>query len=472
MFVLNKKILLFTIFILLTLNSVRAENVVLVTPESSITVYAGYTSRLEIPIKNEGDVKDIFYFSVWPGDWISMERYWMSLEPDESSIIKLSITPPAMTEEGKMVFRLTTHALDTKTSDSKLIYINVQRKTDVIISEVKMNKQIFKPGEVLTIQPILKNMEKTQSHKVHLTTNILKDNMIIKKFEETTTIEPKSLKTITHLFNVKKTHVFGDYDVEVVLTDLENELLDEEGVKFNIERVYDMVQKKTKEYGLFYTMVKIEVFNNGNVPNSNFTITESIPVIFQYFFHPDIEPNQEEKKDNRVVYTWEIKGLDPDQSKTITYKLRFINAFFVLIIVILLIFITFWFSNRPLINKRYRGVLREGKEVLISLHVKNKGRKALKNVIVKDFVPSVARVVREFDTLTPELKRKSTGTSLIWSINKIKPKEEVILTYKIKPIIEIIGEMKIPKAYFTHETKKGKKRKVASKIITVKGKVK
>ena len=468
----NKKVLLFTILVVFMFNLVRAEQVTLVTPESSIIVYAGYTSELEVPIKNEGEVKDIFYFSVWPSEWISMERYWMSLNPGESSTIKLFVSPPITAEEGKRVFIITSHGLDTKTSDSKLIYISVQRKTDVFISEVKMNKQIFKPDEILTIQPVLKNMEKTQSHEVYLTTSIMKDNMVIKKFEKTVTIEPKSLKTITHLFSVERTHVFGDYVIEVVLRDAENKLLDKEDTKFKIERVYDMLQKKTVEYGLFYTTVKIEIINNGNVPNSNFTVTESVPRIAQYFFHPEIEPEQEEKKDNRVVYLWTVKGLSPGETRMITYRLRFINVFFVLLAIILLILVGVWVSTRPVLSKRYRGILREGKEVFISLHIKNRGRKQLKNIIVKDFVPSIARVIRKFDTITPELKRKSTGTELIWSINKLKPKEEVILTYRIKPIIEIVGEMKLPKAYFTHETKKGKKRKVVSKTITIKGKVK
>ncbi len=122
--------------------------------------------------------------------------------------------------------------------------------------------------------------------------------------------------------------------------------------------------------------------------------------------------------------------------------------------------------------KKYMGILAKDEAVTISLHVKNKSRKILDSVIVKDFVPAIATVIKEFDTLTPSITRKATGTELTWQVKDVRPKEERVLTYKIKPVIEILGDLKLPKAHLLYETKKGKKRKTLSKTITIMRKVK
>ena len=81
----------------------------------------------------------------------------------------------------------------------------------------------------------------------------------------------------------------------------------------------------------------------------------------------------------------------------------------------------------------------------------------MSNLVVRDFVPAIATVVKKFDTLAPKIKRKAMGTELTWRIKQLKPKEERILTYRIKPVIEFIGKLKLPKAYLIYKTKSGNK---------------
>lgn len=470
----NTKLIFFiiTLFLIFSPSSVKAEEIQIIAPEIPIIIYAGRTNELQIPIKNEGKTRDIFYFSVWPSQWISLEKSWVSLDSEESGNISLIITPPIDVEEGTRIFTVTARSLSTKVSDSKDVYLNVKRKVDIFISEIKLNKQILRPDETLTIQPVITNIDKTQSYEIYLTTKILKDNLLIKKFDETISMEPSSIKTLTQLLPVKITHAHGDYDIVVTIRDSLNEFLDEEKSSFKIERVYDVVEQKTVEYGLFYSMVRVDVTNRGNVFQSNFSVEESIPIILGYFFYPEVEPVSEIRKDNRIVYTWRIESLDPDETRTIGYQLRFFNIILGTIIVTILVIVSFYLFLKPTLVKKYAELFVGEKENIVSLYIKNRGRKAIKNIVIKDFVPALARVVRKFDTLVPEINRKDIGTELTWKIDKLKPREERILTYRIKPIIEVLGELKLPKAYFTYETKKGKKKKVVSKTFILKTKVK
>lgn len=466
----NKKIILFAIVFFLCSTSI-AKSVEIIVPETSVTVYAGQSNELEIPVKNDGDSTDTFYFSIWPTEWVAIDKYWVALKAGETGEISFTLTPPVDAEEETITFTITVTSVSTKESYTEQVYLDVKRKTRVFISELKLNKQSLKPGDTLIIQPIITNLDKKETHEVYVTTKILKDGLIVQKFEDSVSIEPESKKTLTNSFEVRITNLFGSYEIIVTIRDSLNEFVDESKSSFKIKRVYDVFEEKSVKYGFLCSVIEVKITNRGNVPRSGFSVTESVPMISKYFFYPEVEPTYETKKDNRIVYGWSVE-VDPGETKAIKYQFRFINIALSSGIVIVAIIIIFWFMFKPTLSKSYRGILAGQNEIKVLLSIKNKTRKQLNNVIVTDFVPPIARVIREFQTLVPEITRKQTGTGLKWKISKLKPIEERIITYKIKPVIEITGELKLPKSHFTYETRKGKKKMVASKSILIKAKVK
>jgi len=471
----NKKIVFFlsTLIIITSFfHSVYAQDIEIVVPEKSVTVYAGKMNELEILVKNNGDTKDTLYFSIWPTYWVSLEKYWTSLGGGETTSILMTIEPPRDAEEKTNTFTITAISVDFDISVSKDIYLDIRRTTDVYLSEIKINKQSFKIDETVFIEPVLTSLEKRESTDVFMTTKIMKDDLIIKKFEDVPSIGPESTETLSHSFDIKGTHDPGDYSITVTLRDNLNKVLDEKIIAFKIETVHEIDKKKETKNSLLYNTVAIRVTNNGNVRESSFYVSESLPLISKNFFYPEIEPVSEEEKDNRIVYTWLVHDLDPGETRTIKYQLRFVNVVLISCILIIAIIWIVWLFFRPKLMKNYIGSLAKEREVTVSLYLKNKWRKPLNNIEVKDFVPAVVTVIKKFDTLTPKIKRKAAGTELIWNIKQLKPREERILTYKIRPVIDIIGELKLPKAYLTYETKKGKERRSLSKTITVMGKVK
>ncbi len=118
------------------------------------------------------------------------------------------------------------------------------------------------------------------------------------------------------------------------------------------------------------------------------------------------------------------------------------------------------------------GLLAGGKEITISLNLRNRSRKVIRDIVVRDHVSPLAAVVKKFDTLVPNINRKVTGTELTWKIKELKPKEERVLTYKIRPSVDILGQLRLPKAHALFKTKKGKRSRVLSKTVSIMGKVK
>ncbi|MCX6821205.1 MAG: hypothetical protein NTW30_00330 [Candidatus Aenigmarchaeota archaeon] len=465
---------IFLIFFVLSSGLVRSEGIEIIVPNEPVAVYTGQTNELEILIKNDRNVKDTFYFSTSATtQWISLKNSWASLGTGEVTSLSLVIEPPIDTEEGTSILSITVRSVDYNVSASKQVYFSVKRSSPVFITEIKLNKQSLKPGETLVIQPVLTNVDKNQRMDVFVTTKILKDDYLVQSFDNSISIGPSKIETVSNNFVIKLTHTPGNYNIFSSVKDNLNKLLSQKTTTFKIEQLPRRInEEKEITNSVFYSNTVIRVTNNGNVPERNFNVLVSLPTISKKFFHPEVEPTSQEEKDNKIIYKWFISELSPGETITIKYQLQFTNLIIASSILIIVIVWILWLFYQPKLMKKYMGLLSKDEQITISLHVKNKSRKLLDTVTVKDFVPAIATVIKEFGTIEPTIKIKPGGTELTWQVKNIRPKEERVLTYKIKPMIEILGSLKLPKAHLMFETKKGKIKKTLSKTITIMGKVK
>lgn len=85
--------------------------------------------EIKIPIKNEGTITDTIYLSVWPSQWVTVDKYWLTINPDETQLVSLFITPPETAEEGIHVFIITANSLNTNKTETKSLYLNVQKNS-------------------------------------------------------------------------------------------------------------------------------------------------------------------------------------------------------------------------------------------------------------------------------------------------------------------------------------------------------
>jgi hypothetical protein len=100
--------------------------------------------------------------------------------------------------------------------------------------------------------------------------------------------------------------------------------------------------------------------------------------------------------------------------------------------------------------------------------VRNKTSHEIRDVEVRDFIPSIARVVEKFDTLKPRIKSTEGGTELRWSFDSLKARDERVLTYKIRPVVDVVGNLNLPHAHVKYSDRKKVKRMLASKSLAVK----
>jgi len=251
----------------------------------------------------------------------------------------------------------------------------------------------------------------------------------------------------------------GSYDVKVSIP--------EYGVsgetEFYIPPVHKIVRKKEIVSTPFGDKVIITIRNEGNV-EEDYVLSETLPPN-QYVEFPE-NPTSSYMDEEGMKYNWRIEGLAVGKSVAITYNISRLPFIIGSLISVICIFALLGVGavkvRTPNIKKRY---IRKRNEHLIVLEIKGALTKGLKNVIVKDRVSPLGKVVPEFEGPKPIVRESESGTELIWRLGDIKPRSEIYLTYRIRPLIE--AQLKMPRAYLTYRTEDDRKIRVFSKQIVL-----
>jgi hypothetical protein len=156
--------------------------------------------------------------------------------------------------------------------------------------------------------------------------------------------------------------------------------------------------------------------------------------------------------------------LKPSESKSLSYSEIYWPTYVIILIAVVVIALVFLQSTAFTINKNVIGDkrMKSGKEISVSLNLKNKKRE-IDKAIVKDVVPSGFSIVSKFETVKPIIRKIADGIELNWKVSKLKPQEERVFHYTIKPV-ETLKERKLPSAEIKAVQNKKLMKKNSNKI--------
>jgi hypothetical protein len=476
-----KKVILIILSFFLISPAALAQKVEIITSATNVIVYTNEVQTIDVTIKNMQTESDIFSLSVSPspipGVNANLEKYAVEINANSTTTVKLYFSAAIDAPELISAFTITARSITNEdVTSSKSVYLRVIRKTDVYISDLKLSKYALNPEETLTIDVQLTSVSEKPSGLYTLQTIIKKDDSIVQRFDETVVgLGPKLSKTVSNSYFVKKYETPGTYAVDAILKDSLNNMVSAMSSKFKVNEVSKLPTEytaKTTDIGFLSVTTTIMIKNEGNVPTPTFYVTESIPTFAEKLFVPEIEPTSSKKSDNRIVYSWLVPSLQPGQQVTIRYKFSLLAVWLAILAIIAIVYLAYRLTFAPTIVKKHRhkGEITRDKEILISLDVRNRTIREIKDVIVKDRVPSIAKVVDKFDTLKPKIKVTDAGTELYWKFDSLKPREERILTYRIKPVVDVMGALKLPHAVIRYTDQKKEKKVVSSKSLIIKPK--
>jgi hypothetical protein len=327
----------------------------------------------------------------------------------------------------------------------------------------------YKPNDVVAITTKITNIGEKYSDQLNVETDIIFEKNAIKRFDNSIVVAKKSTGVIKNNFIVDKYAEPGTYYIESILKDVYNRKINSMTATFKVEEVLSQPKiNKTVVYGILSSKTIVTVRNDNNVVMPDFYVVEAMPDYMKTIFYPVTKSTEEKNIGTNVMYFWLVSGLKPGEERVLSYEFRVQNIIAVAVVIIAGVFFIFTYVYKLELIKRYKHVGSGAeRETIISLDVRNGSSREMKDIYVRDFVPSIAKVVERFETLKPTVKKSEGGTELLWKLESLKPREERVITYRIKPVLEVRGAINLPNASAFYYDNKKKRHATLSKEIKI-----
>lgn len=470
----------FMVFILLILlsHTVYAKDVKVSVDKDEITALIGETKSISITIFNNQTSQDTFSVSVFSqylaGISTNLEKTALTIDPEsnQSLMFTFFVSPILCTGEIDQRYDINVKSIKNENvTDSTTVILRVPG-TGICISDLRLDKEsnVLNPGENVKIKSSVTNTNSKSFLEYSIEVDVKKDDIVIKRFDKATNLLESSKTDIEFDYTPDKYATPGNYSIESILRDNIGRTVDTKTIHFAINPTnYPIKIEKTYTFGVLFTTTTITVKNENNVLIPSFTLTESVPQYTKNFFTPVTKTTSIQQTGNAIRYMWVITDLKPGEERLITYKLQLQNLVVISILVFGAVLFAFNYVFTPKIVKGYRHSksMTGEKEIVVSIDVKNRSRHEMKDVYVRDLVPTIFNVVEKFGTVKPVVRKGMGGTDLIWKFDILKPFEERILTYTIRPAAEVIGTKRLPNAHIRYLNKKQERKVILSKGVVI-----
>ncbi|MEM0324703.1 MAG: hypothetical protein QXW35_02280 [Candidatus Aenigmatarchaeota archaeon] len=401
-------------------------------------IIAGQKASIPIQIKNLESKEIKVFLNVFPPYYEGISAYFekneIIVKPNSEVTTHLIVTTPIDTKD-----KIVTYQIYVNVDGIEKVYrlnLNVIGiRGEIKIENFGINKISFDPEEELKIFIEFKNT-KDYSTSIKIKTEILRENELIDSYERYLNILRHSLSNFTFEYKFTYYHKPGRYLINIYSFDGKDNLISKLTFEVNLKEIRDIKKEVIKEQSFWFYRVNLFIKNIGNVKQT-LTLEEEFPLIIRPFVvFENIEPII---FDGKAI--WNVT-LDPLEEIVISYSIVYWIPISIISLLTTLIFFYFLLGIIfPKINKRYE----KSEDIYkIKIIIKNTTTKRMKNIEITDFVPLLF-TIQNFETLRPQIKKTKEGYTLTWKIRELRPKEEVIISYSIKPVIEIIGELKFPK---------------------------
>jgi hypothetical protein len=459
----------------LTHASLAAGEVSIVLSPSRIILNTSSIGYVDITVVNNQDFQDTFNVVVDPpqlgGVSLVLDRYNLVTGAHSSQTARVFFTVSQDADDGSKAFDVhVTSITNGNVLTLDRITVIVQRIATVYLSGLEPDKTPLQTGDCVTIKATITNTGGT-SESYRLSTVLRMASEIVKTFDDqTVVVASDSSKDVNFEQCFDRYALGGQYVVTTMLRSQTNKFLDMRTTRFNITEVEDVQYSKSVQYTPFAQIRTITVTNQGNIVERNFSVTEIVSDLAARFFNP-VDPISGKQVDgDKVVYAWNIPELAPGKTTTIKYEIRFVSIWLTGVVIALIVFLAFSYAYKPRVTKKatYSGQVKKGMEIPITVELKNSTLYELRNLTLTDIIPPIASLIEKFDTIPPATRKIESGTELTWKIKNLRPLEERVVTYRIRPTMDVVGSIRLPRAYLEYFDTKNQKKTEGSDIVDMK----
>jgi hypothetical protein len=451
-----------------------SNNPTVVLSANDVSFFNGDQDSIYATITNNDAKTHVFTISVFPSSfnkvYADSSVGHVTLAPGESTTTEITFSSQFEAEFLPRKFSITVAAADDKTlTATKDIFVHIIRRSPVFVLSLNTNKFSYQPGETVNISSLVANQGGDSFDEFGMQTIITKDGEFVKRFDTQITYLPeKSKTTFSNLYTFGQFDKPGIYSAQLVLKDSSGQVLSQKSVNFKVGEVSRTSQKETSSNGALEISTTLISTNEGNTP-TDIRIVTIIPSFAKEIFVSDVNPESMEDQGSSTKISWIFKKVGPGETVQVTYKLVLWKIWLsaIAIIVIVALAFKFVFTVKIIKRSRFIGPITKETEIPVSIEVINRSVHEVRDVYVRDFIPPIARLVPKFETMKPSVRETVGGTELIWKFDSLRAGEERVITYRIKPKMDVMGTLKLNPATVSYSNKKRQKKSAASGILIV-----
>ncbi|OGI12089.1 hypothetical protein A3K64_02000 [Candidatus Micrarchaeota archaeon RBG_16_36_9] len=379
---------------------------------------------------------------IGPEKWVKVEDSLLRVQTAGSGTTRIIVSPPQdvvpLLYPYQYFLKVTRIGTDSVIEDALLI--KVKQITDAIIKDFKLSCT-----ECTDSVDIYGTAYNVGSDPIDLSV-VFKFGSLTKTFSlgYVNIYGKKEFKTTFSLNGMSP----GDYTIEADLIDVNGEQMYHQSASFNIPAIENIIYDKDVSSSIFGSAITVTATNKGNTV-SDVDLMSVYPKSW-YSLYSGPTPTGMAIGEN---YYWKTT-IGPNETKKISYSEIYWPTYAAILFGILIAVFIYWQSTTFTFTKSILGGrrARPNKEISVSLNFKNKN-KEIDKAIVKDFVPSGYSIVSKFETVKPMIKKVSDGIELDWKMSKLKPNEERVFHYTIRPTEEVSGKLPSARAKVLHDKK-------------------
>lgn len=446
------QVILVIMFFVLLLPIVYSAPVEVSVDKLSDKAIAGGVAEFLMKIKNTEIRDDTFQISYDP----------LSVHPFSDVIYAIEISPSQLTILTGREKATTIKVILKEDAKPDRNYV-----TDIWIKSLNnpnikfkypLSMYVISPKEVIKVTPALPR-EITPGKKIPYTIQF--KNQINQKFEaldlfitspvysekSSLNLAPYESTTEAFTFNVDSLTASGEYTLSARLFK-GNEIVGEKVLKFNVIESPELsTDKQIKKSFLSSSLT----FLYKNIGNQQIEKSVTYPKIsfFKRIFtsvSPKARVIEESGKD---YYAWDFL-LEPGESYTIQIETSYLWLFILCILILVGFGLFYYLRTRHIVIKKSVFKIKEPdgvSKLKVLLHVINKTTSETHQIRVIDLLPNMVALDEDFGSLRPtHIQKGLSNIRLIWEIPVLEPKEERVISYKVKPKMHLVGRVGLPAA--------------------------
>ncbi|MFH1978039.1 MAG: hypothetical protein ABIJ92_01820 [Candidatus Aenigmatarchaeota archaeon] len=431
---------------------------ILIEPVSdSITTHSGRYVAYEFFVTNNQDTPDDLAVRI-SGDrleWVISSIILMHLEPGQTKKLEIGLLP-RLIDDREHTYILTMESIRSSAKETQRFHLDILEPFKITAFDS------VKEGNAIKFAF---SYDTSINQDVNIQMKVV-DKMGNEIVSSSSSALLSETGTITKYLQLPDDALAGDYDFSVDFQPTQVGEMSSSKESFIIEEIHDVQETEQRIVTPLYEEVTVTVVNRGNVKEEGYPIYQTVRSDFLTGFLT--KPSECDTSGGQTTCKYLVADLEPDEIKTVTYRVEFwpIILQFVVVIVIAIALVTYSFTRAtsPTIKKynRKKGNTKHS----VVLYVKNPYRQHLKNVMIRDWVSPLAVVKNEdFYNMKPTIRKSEAGTELLWKVDNIKPKEEVIINYNINTLVE--GNIKLSRATMRYFDKIGNKTEIYSNPLYI-----